>query len=336
MKPLFLIDTHTGGEPTRVVFNDGAFLPDGVNDDAIEIRRRLSQEADWIRRSILLEPRGSESMVGALVTLDNSGASSNDSLKASIVFFNNTGYLGMCGHGLIGVVEAMRYRGDLAPGEHRFATPAGVIVATLHDDNLVSFENVPSYRYRKNVRVRINVPASDSSGGVRLADEVVGDIAYGGNWFFLVKVDSVQANHLASLMRYSLAIKSALQRDEITGADGAEIDHIELCQTYDDDPLGGKTFVLCPGGHYDRSPCGTGTAAKVACLVDDGELSLRQTWTQESIIGSRFTATHRIVDGQTRVTITGRAFVNGETRCVFHNEDPFRFGIGSPPEAYDR
>ncbi|TWT94226.1 proline racemase family protein [Neorhodopirellula pilleata] len=327
MKPISLIDTHTGGEPTRVVFNDGTILPEVAGNDADEMRRRLRDDADWIRRSVLLEPRGSESMVGAWVTMIESDDTNGHNVKASIVFFNNTGYLGMCGHGLIGVVEAMRYRGDLLPGEHRFATPAGLIVATLHDDHRVSFENVPSYRDRKNVPIRIDLPASDSASGESISREIVGDIAYGGNWFFLVKVEAVRQDELAMLMRYSLAIKSALQRDGITGADGAEIDHIELCQPLKDEPSGGKTFVLCPGGHYDRSPCGTGTSAKVACLVDDGDLAPGDAWIQESVIGSRFSATYRILDGQTKVTVTGRAFVNGETKCVFDNDDPFRFGI---------
>jgi proline racemase len=346
MKRLPVIDTHTGGEPTRVIFAEEAFAPQtlkvadssesnhgllqalAVLRDPVAIRDHLRDQADFIRRSLVTEPRGSDFMVGAWV----SPPVDTDHI-ASVVFFNNVGYLGMCGHGLIGVVEALRHSGRITVGRHRVETPVGNVAFTLHQDHSVTFENVPSYRYRSNVPVSLHDDLAT----------VTGDIAYGGNWFFLVDVAKIEMNDQSELLRHCLEIREALRRQGITGKDGAEIDHVELEVSFSSpvEPRGGRNFVLCPGGHYDRSPCGTGTSAKVACLAAEGKLEPSETWVQESVIGSRFDASYRHYDpghsepghsepgNQFIVSIRGRAFVTAETNCVLDPDDPFRFGVAA-------
>ncbi len=315
MQKLTLIDTHTGGEPTRVLFD--MTLPKEI----VTVSQRrdwLREQADWIRCSILHEPRGSESMVGAMV-----GPPANARNQLSVVFFNNTGYLGMCGHGLLGVIEAMRYREGWTTGSYVVETVAGDVRVVLHDDRTASFENVRSDCYRTGVSVEI-------TNGESTRETVTGDIAYGGNWFFLTPVEQVNFAELESLTCRSLRIRDALQREGITGRDGAQIDHIELYAPLDDSASaerGGRNFVLCPGGHYDRSPCGTGTSAKLACLAAEGTLAPGEAWIQESVVGSRFVGTYQRDGDGVRATITGRAHVMAETVCIFDPEDPYRFGI---------
>lgn len=334
MERFSIIDTHTGGEPTRVVFAADSkclrapfeYPPGGesTSNGAMVSLSWLRDQADFIRSALLSEPRGCESMVGAWVA-----PASDARHTASVVFFNNAGYLGMCGHGLIGVVEAMRYRNAISAGVHVFETPAGVVTAKLQDDNSVSFENVRSFRYRKDVVLEIDSPKTD---GVRR--RIVGDIAYGGNWFFLVDVDQVHHTKIGELTALCVQIRAGLKREKIFGADGAEIDHIELSAALGVgsdhsslDTLRGRNFVLCPGGHYDRSPCGTGTSAKVACMAEDRSLEPQQLWIQESVVGSRFTASYRVDEAGYRVRIQGRAFVTAEMTCLLDPDDPYRDGI---------
>lgn len=340
MTNLHLIDTHTGGEPTRVIVarEPGSMTPrpgaaSPMNHPfvtACDMRDWLRDHADWIRQSVVREPRGSESMVGAYV-----GPPPDENHFASVVFFNNVGYLGMCGHGLIGVVAALRHAGELSEGTVRFATPAGSVDASLHADGDVSFVNVPGYRYQHDIEITIE--------GVDGTTAIRGDIAYGGNWFFLAEVPTLDASRLNELLRLAVAIERGLRRDGWTGADGARIDHVELSSDLEDGEASSRNFVLCPGGHYDRSPCGTGTSAKVACLAASGRLQPRQIWVQESVIGSRFAASYesaipKIGDDESTgplvaATIRGRAFVTGETTCYFDAADPFRFGIPSFAEV---
>jgi len=325
IRKLFLIDSHTGGEPTRTILDlappdpNGDLMPLGiVGITAQERMAWLRQHGDWIRQATVLEPRGNESMVGALV-----GPPRDGSVLASVVFFNNAGYLGMCGHGLIGVVETLRYQGIITPGRFRFDTPVGDVDVTLEADGSVSFDNVTSFRYSRAVTV--NVPVQWPWGDTASSDTaaVTGDVVYSGNWFYIVSVPRLDVARIPQWMAICQQIREALHRDGITGADSAEIDHIELSSATNPS----RNFVLCPGGHYDRSPCGTGTCAKVACLAAEGTLAPGETWIQESIIGSRFVATYRSVDGGVCVTVTGRAHVMSETVCVITDDDPFRLGI---------
>jgi 4-hydroxyproline epimerase len=314
MKILHFIDSHTGGEPTRLVTSGGPDLGAGTLAERLENLR--TNHDDW-RAGVVTEPRGSDVIVGALLCEpDEPGCA------AAVIFFNNVGYLGMCGHGTIGLIVSLAHLGNIQPGLHRIQTPAGIVEATLHQDSSVSVRNVPAYRYRHAVCVNVE-------GYGPLA----GDIAWGGNWFFLVgdHGQDLVVTNLARLTAFTDAIRSALQTQGITGAEGAVIDHIEL---FADSPRAGmdsRNFVLCPGSAYDRSPCGTGTSAKVACLAADNKLAEGEVWRQESIIGSVFEASYRrsgeFAGNAVIPTITGRAHIMAEGRLCFDETDPFVGGI---------
>ena len=311
-----VLDTHTGGELTRVVMASDIGLDDAtVVDQLDQLRGRL----DWVRKTLTSEPRGSAFAVGAVVT-----PPSKLTDPSKVVFFNNVGYLGMCGHGLLGVVEALRHRGLITAGRQEFATPPGRVVADLADDHSVDFTGVRSHCYRQDVSV------SCEDGRV-----VVGDIAYGGNWFFLTRDDGIAAAATEDLETKCQHIRDAIEDAGFCGADEEKIDHIELycpLPTPSPESLGGHergclNFVLCPGGHYDRSPCGTGTSAKLACLAARGEIEPGEPWIQESVTKSRFIAFFRQDAEGVRVTIKGRAHVIAETIQVFDPDDPLRHGL---------
>ncbi len=310
MKKLRVIDSHTGGEPTRVVVEGGPDLGAGTVAERLD---RLRATHDRFRSAVVNEPRGSDVMVGALLVPPvNSGSA------AGVIFFNNVGYLGMCGHGTIGVVAVLNYLGLIEPGPQRIETPVGTVTATLLPSGEVTVENVPSYRHLGGVAIDVQ-----GFGIVR------GDVAWGGNWFFLVTSLSVDLRVEAATYWTGVAtrIREALARDKVTGADGAEIDHIEI---FGPGLAGGdsRSFVLCPGMAYDRSPCGTGTSAKLACLAADGKLEPGAIWRQESIVGSEFQASYRWRGDRVLPSITGRAFINAESWLVLDPRDPFCWGIG--------
>jgi 4-hydroxyproline epimerase len=305
-----VVDTHTGGEPTRVVISGGPELGDGTLAERLAVFR---DRHDTFRSAVVNEPRGSDVMVGAILV----PPSIND-CAAGVIFFNNVGYLGMCGHGTIGVAVALEHLGRIGPGTHRLDTPVGAVTITLEGRNTVSIDNVESYRLAKNVSVA--VPGLQT---------YVGDVAWGGNWFFLAAEhgESVSPGNVERLTDVTWRIRQALIAQGITGAGGAEIDHIEL---FGPPTLAGadsKSFVLCPGKAYDRSPCGTGTSAKLACLAADGKLKEGQTWRQESIIGSVFEGSVRVVDGRVRPRIRGTAYVNAESTLIIDPADPLALGI---------
>ena len=312
MKTLNVIDSHTGGEPTRLVVSGGPDLGNGTLAERLDVFR--TRFDDW-RAGIVTEPRGSDVVVGALLCEPDAA-----DCAAGVIFFNNVGYLGMCGHGTIGLVVSLAHMGRIGAGQHRIETPVGIVEATLNADGSVAVRNVPAYRYRQAVSVE--VPGQ----GV-----LTGDIAWGGNWFFLVAEHghTLEARDIPELTAFSSAIRDALIAQHITGADGALIDHIELFGAGSRAGLDSRSFVLCPGNAYDRSPCGTGTSAKVACLAADGKLAEGAVWRQESIIGSVFDATYeRSGDGETVVpTITGHAHIMAEGRLCFDERDPFAWGL---------
>lgn len=323
MRRVKIIDSHTGGEPTRIIVEGGPNLGHGSLQDR---RDRLAAEFDSVRSAVILEPRGSDVLVGGLLCQPTQA-----NCAAGVIFFNNTGYLHMCGHGTMGLLVTLAHLGRLSHGQHDIETPVGIVTANLLDDHRVALTNVPSYRYRKSVSVTV-----DGHG------PVTGDIAWGGNWFFLVAdhQQSLQCNRTSELTHFSLKIRAALERDGITGADGGLIDHIELFSAPDDSNVAhSQNFVLCPGGAYDRSPCGTGTSAKLACLAADGKLPAGEIWRQQSIIGSVFEGTYMMAspedaatilttDGPVIVpTITGSAWVTSEAELLFDASDPFVAGI---------
>ena len=312
LKQVRVIDSHTGGEPTRTVIDGGPDLGEG---DLQQRRLRFQQDHEAFRRALVTEPRGSEAMVGALLC-----EPSHADCVTGVIFFNNSGCLGMCGHGTIGVVVTLAYLGRIKPGHHRIETPVGIVGATLHEDGRVTFENVPSYRWA--AEVKMEVPGYG---------QVIGDVAWGGNWFFLTKHHpyTINRTNLDQLIDFTWAIRQALTANGIQGAGGAEIDHIELHSPGSSEGVDSRNFVLCPGKEYDRSPCGTGTSAKLACLYAEGRLAPGQVWRQESMIGSIFEGRLVEREGNLLPSITGSAFITAESTLILDPSDPFCWGIAT-------
>jgi 4-hydroxyproline epimerase len=310
MHRITVIDTHTGGEPTRVVVAGG---PDLGGGSLAERRQRFREAFDKYRSAIVNEPRGSDVMVGALLV-----EPAEPGCVAGVIYFNNVGYIGMCGHGTIGLAVALGHLGRIQAGKYRLDTTVGVVSFEYDGHHQVTLENVPSYRFAANVTV-----------GVPGLGKITGDVAWGGNWFFLVHEhgQELSVRRAAELTEFTTRIRRSLAANKITGANGAEIDHIELFGPPVDPANHGRNFVLCPGLAYDRSPCGTGTSAKIACLAAAGKLAEGQIWRQESLVGSVFEASYRC-DGEAIIPrITGTAYVNGEATLLLDPEDPFQWGI---------
>lgn len=308
-----IVDSHTAGEPTRCVLSGGPQLPAGSIARRLELLRR---EHDLYRRAILCEPRGSDVLVGAMIMEPFDPAAA-----AGVIFFNNAGYLGMCGHGTIGVAATLLYLGRIGCGEHRFETPVGDVKVMLAENGEVTVQNVDAWRYRAHVPVE--VPGFGT---------LYGDVAWGGNWFFLVGEHPfiLALDQVEELTAFTWSIRRALKTSGITGAGGAEIDHIELYTAPHDPANNSRNFVLCPGKAYDRSPCGTGTSAKMACLAADGQLQPGEPWRQEGILGTVFTGRVERAGDRIIPYIAGTAHVTAEATLVFQPEDPFRDGIPSP------
>jgi 4-hydroxyproline epimerase len=306
-----VVDSHTAGEPTRVVLQGGPDLGVGSLADRL---RRFAEHYDHFRSAIINEPRGSDVLVGALLCPPVDPA-----CVAGAIFFNNVGYLGMCGHGMIGLVTTLAYLGRISAGEHRIETPVGVVKATLLSSGKVTLENVPSYRAQSAVTV--DVPGFG---------KVQGDVAWGGNWFYLVNehpFKELSFKNVEALTEFTWAVRTALNSSGIKGSDGKEIDHIELFSPSPTPGVDCRNFVLCPGKAYDRSPCGTGTSAKLACLYADNKLAPGRTWLQEGILGTVFEGQIQLRDGVVIPNITGSAFVVSESRLIFSPDDPFLYGI---------
>jgi 4-hydroxyproline epimerase len=306
------VDSHTGGEPTRVVLSGGPELGNGT---LAERAQRFRNEHGAFRRGVLAEPRGHDVLVGALLC-----EPSDPSCTAGVVFFNNVDTLGMCGHGIIGLAVTLSHLGRIQPGEHRFETPVGVVTAILHDAATVTIRNVPSFRKAKDVMVAL----PDGS-------QCMGDVAWGGNWFFLVNDhgQELSLDRSGELLSCSLAARDAIRR-----AGFSQVDHVELFSPAHNKSAHSRNFVLCPGGAYDRSPCGTGTSAKLACLAADGKLQEGDDWIQESIVGSRFVGRFRWIErsvGTIAPEITGTAYITAESTLVLDSADPFCWGIN--PQA---
>ncbi len=312
--PIQVIDSHTEGEPTRVVVSGG---PDLGGGPLAERAKRFQQQHDWLRSAVCKEPRGHEAMVGALLCEPQAAE-----CLCGVIFFNNVSTLNMCVHGTIGLTVTLAHMGRISVGCHRIDTPAGVVEATLREDGLVEVANVPSYR--KAARVAVDVPGWG---------EVCGDIAWGGNWFFLIdrQGPAVEFANLDSLTDFTWAVRKALGGQGVTGDHGMEIDHIEVFGPPGDPAKAdSRNFVLCPGKAYDRSPCGTGTSAKLACLHAAGKLKPGEIWRQAGILDTVFAGrVEELPDGKIIPHISGRAWVNGESTYIFHPTDPFRKGIPS-------
>jgi 4-hydroxyproline epimerase len=308
MRKVSIIDSHTGGEPTRVVVAGG---PDLGNGPLAARREKFQREFDAFRSAVVNEPRGSDVVVGALLV-----EPVDKSCVAGVIFFNNVGYLGMCGHGTIGLMVTLAHLGRIKPGQHKIETPVGVITATLHPDGKVSVANVPSWRAKKAVTV--DVPS---------IGPVTGDVAWGGNWFFLIEKHGQELllKNAEQLNDYCWRVRQAVNAQGYP-----DVDHVELFGPPSVAGSYSKNFVQCPGKAYDRSPCGTGTSAKLACLAADGKLLPGENWVQESIIGSTFSGKFDWLDkaaGKIAPFITGTAFVNAEATQLLDDKDPFCWGI---------
>ncbi|MDE3186178.1 MAG: proline racemase family protein [Acidobacteriota bacterium] len=305
-----VVDSHTAGEPTRVVIVGGPELGSGPLAERLQ---RFAAQHDDFRSAVVNEPRGSDVLVGALLC-----EPVDKGCVTGVIFFNNVGYLGMCGHGTIGVVATLAHLGRIGPGVHRIETPVGQVRATLHPEGNVTVENVPSYRHKAGVPVHV-----EGFGNV------CGDVAWGGNWFFLVE-DSplpLEIGNVEQLTEFAWAMRSALCAGGIMGAGGEEIDHIELSHGSPTPGVDSRNFVLCPGKAYDRSPCGTGTSAKLACLAADGKLAPGQVWRQAGILGTVFEGSYELREGQLIPSITGTAFITAESWLILSPGDPFIAGI---------
>ncbi len=308
---MHVIDSHTEGEPTRLIVDGGPPLGTGP---MAERRARFARDFDHYRSFAVNEPRGYDAVVGALLCEPH-----DPSCTAGVIFFNNVGVIGMCGHGTIGTAVTLAHMGRIGAGVHRLETPVGVVSFELKSRNEVTIENVASYRLHAGVSVDVA-----GLGRVR------GDVAWGGNWFFLTNDTpcALTAANISELTRKAEAIKAALTAAKITGTDGAPVDHIEFFGAPMTPGGHGRNFVLCPGGAYDRSPCGTGTSAKLACLAAAGKLEPGVDWVQESVIGSRFvTRYRRDAAGAVIASITGRAYVVGEATLLRDPADPFADGL---------
>jgi 4-hydroxyproline epimerase len=306
-----VVDSHTEGEPTRVVVNG---WPRPAGRSMLQRRQDLERSYDHLRSGVVCEPRGHDAMVGALLTPPIQPGSA-----AGVIFFNNVGYLGMCGHGTMGVVRTLAHLGRLAPGDVAIDTPAGTVSATLETDGAITVRNVPARVRARDVAVEV-----PGLGRVR------GDVVYGGNWFYITTLpEAVELRNVEALTTTSRRIAQALRSQGITGDDGAEIDHIEVSAPPGRDDADARNFVLCPGAAYDRSPCGTGTCAKIAALHAAGRLDVGQVWRQESITGTLFTAWLEERDGALVPVIRGRAYITGETTLLFDPHDPVRAGFTS-------
>ena len=305
-----VIDSHTGGEPTRVVVSGGPDLGAGPLSERV---KRFRSQHDCFRSAVVNEPRGSDVMVGALLCEPVDPTSS-----AGVIFFNNVGYLGMCGHGTIGLVATLAHLGRIEPSAHRIETPVGTVGAVLHESGDVTVNNIASYR--RAASVAVEVPGFG---------KVIGDVAWGGNWFYLVRDHRLELTltNVEALTTFTWAIRRALRANGISGDDGQEIDHIEIFGPPQTAGADSRNFVLCPGKAYDRSPCGTGTSAKLACLYADSKIREGQTWKQESVTGSVFEGTIVVRDGKVYPSIKGSAFVNAEAELLLDPRDPLCMGI---------
>ena len=308
--PIDVIDSHTEGEPTRVVLSG---WPEPAGRTMVERREFMRREQDHLRRGVVIEPRGHDAVVGALLTPPE-----RTEAVAGVVFFNDVGYLGMCGHGLVGVVRTLHHIGRVQPGHLELDTPAGPVSAELAPDGAVTIRNVASRLHRANVTV--NVP--------ELGD-VIGDVAWGGNWFFLTELPGVplELAHRSELLRMTTLIRDALGASGVTGSGSEWIDHVELFGPPTRPDADSRNFVLCPGTAYDRSPCGTGTSAKMAVLHAKGQLAIGQRWRQESIVGSLFTGWLESAGDELIPHIQGAAYITGRATLMFDPSDPFRFGL---------
>ena len=310
LRMMRVVDSHTAGQPTRVVVDGGPHLGDGTMKERLE---RFRTSHDRFRSIVVGEPRGSDALVGALLCTPT-----DPTCTTGVIFFDSSGYLGMCGHGIIGLIATLEYLGLIkGMGSHRIETPVGIVTAALHAAGDVSIQNVASFRHRRDVAINVN------------SSRFTGDVAWGGNWFFLVNDhrEDLSFGRVERLTEVTRSIRDALNRDGITGANGEQIDSIALFGPPLRRDARSRNFVLRFGKAYGRSPCGTGMSAKLACMFEDGKLAEKENWRQESIVGTVFDGSVDVVDGAIRPTVRGSAYVTAEATLIIDERDPLSWGI---------
>jgi proline racemase len=324
------VDSHTAGEPTRIVTGG---LPPVAGATMAEKRAALRIRHDALRRALVHEPRGHDAIVVAYLV-----PPCHPDAHAGVVFCNDVGYLGMCGHGAIGVATVLVGMGMVPAQEPEtrvvLDTPAGLVPCRVAVSNgrarAVTITNVPSFQFRQRA-----IAAVPGFG------KVAADIAWGGNWFAFVEAAQlglhVDKAHLPQLLPAAIAVREALAANGVRGVhpeSGEEqlVDHVKLFDALEGPTPGARAMTLCPGTAYDRSPCGTGTSAKLAVLHSKGELGVGEWFTSESVIGTRFRAR---IAATTQVgqfaaivpEIEGAAYVTGLQTFVLDPEDPCVHGL---------
>lgn len=308
---MHIIDSHTGGEPTRVILDSGPNLGSGPLTNRAQI---LATEQKSFCHSIILEPRGQAAMVGALLV-----EPVDPECVTGVIFFDSDVVLGMCGHGTIGLTITLAHLGRIGIGSHKIETPVGVIEVFLSEHNTVTITNVESRRTCRAAEVEVEGLGT-----------VIGDVAYGGNWFFIVEPSpiKIEAGNIRALTDAAIAIRTSTIEHDVVGDEGQPIDHVIFQGPSQDPKIHSRNFVLCPDDAYDRSPCGTGSSARLACLAADGRLDPGQEIVQESVIGSPYRISYQPgPNGGVIPMITGQAYIIADSTLFFDESDPFRNGI---------
>ncbi|MFM8735826.1 MAG: proline racemase family protein [Pirellulales bacterium] len=311
---LRVVDSHTIGEPTRVVVDEALVAGLDLGAGSVRDRRdRFRERHDHVRRALVGDPRGVTAMVGVILV-----PPADPACRYGAFYINRVGYLDMCGHATIGLAVTLGALGAIEPGSFRLETPAGVVAMTWHGGNEASFECVPPRRIAKG----LSLSCDDGS-------RVTGDVATSGLWFFLCRDHGlpVEPAAIPALTARAWSIRRALEARGIAGDGGEVIDHVVLLGPPREPGNDGRAFVLCPDGAFDRSPCGTGTSALVGCLLDDGVLAEGATWRQESVLGGVYAASVRCAGSIVVPTVRGRAWLTAESTLHFTADDPYRTGV---------
>ena len=311
---LRVIDSHTIGEPTRVVLDESLVAGLDLGGGSVRDRRdQFRDRCDHVRSALVGDPRGTTAMVGVILV-----PPADPTCRFGAFYVNRVGYLDMCGHATIGLAVTLGARGIIEPGDFRLESPAGVVGVTWHGGGEAAFECVPPRRIAQNLAL-----ACDDGS------QVTGDVATSGLWFYLCRDHGilVEPTAIPALTARAWSIRRALEARGISGDGGEVIDHVVLLGPPRDPGNDGRAFVLCPDGAFDRSPCGTGTSALVGCLFEDGILTAGRTWRQESVLGGVYEASIRRERDILVPTVRGRAWLTAETTLHFAGDDPYRTGL---------
>ena len=322
-KEYFIVDTHTAGEPTRVVTN----FPPVHGATMADIKKEMQTNHDWFRQFLLREPRGHTDMFGAILF-----PPVRKNCDIGVIFMDNGGYLDMCGHGIIGLVTCIVQIGLIEPkAEILIDTPTGAIATRIdyHNNRVrsVSFQNVPAFKVRTT---KVNIEG-------RLTPV---DIAFGGNFFAHVYASSLgitlEPSSKGVIIDLALKIRREVNaREKVAHPQQPQINKVELVEFSAPPKSEGadaRNVVVFGQGQIDRSPCGTGTCAKMALLHSEGKLKIGETFVHEGILQTKFTG--RLLR-ETKVgdyhavlpEITGSAYITGRSRLVYDDKDPLIQGF---------